>query len=147
MAHDLMPWSPMREVSSLHEAIDRLFEESWPTAAPKGISMPTINIYEKQNKVIVEADVPGVKEEDLNIEVGEDSLTLSGERKQEEEIKEKDFHRREVSFGSFTRTVPLPSIVNKDKTEAELKDGRLIITLPKKAKAVQKVTKVKVKKK
>jgi len=146
MARDLMPWSPMREVSSLHEAIDRLFEESWPATKQKGISIPTINVYEKGSKVIVMADVPGVKEEDLSIEVGVDSLTLQGERKIEEEIKEKNYYRKESSYGSFSRTIPLPAFVNKDKAEAELKDGTLTIILPKKAKVKPKVTKVKVKK-
>jgi len=147
MSRDLLPWSPMREVSSLHEAIDRLFEESWPVSTPKGASVPTVNVFEKQNKVYVEADVPGVKEEDLSIEVGVDSLTLQGERKFEEEIKEKDYYRKETSYGTFSRTIPLPSQVNKDKAEAELKDGTLTIILPKKAKVKPKVTKVKVRKK
>jgi len=146
MARDLIPWSPMREVGSLHEAIDRLFEESWPVSTSRGASMPTINVYEKQNKVYVEADVPGVKEEDLSIEVGVDSLTLQGERKFEEEIKEKDYYRKEASCGTFSRTISLPSMVNKDKAEAELKDGTLVIILPKKKKVAPKVTKIKVKK-
>jgi len=144
MANDLSPWSPMREVGSLHEAIDRLFEESWPKVS--SATFPQINVYEKEGKVVIEADVPGVAEEDLTIEAGEDSLTLEGERKTEKEIKEKDFYRKETSFGSFSRTIPLPALVNKDKAEAELKNGTLIITIPKQAKIKPKVTKIKVKK-
>lgn len=145
MTRDLMPWSPMRELSSLHESIDRLFEENVPNL-PSQNNLPTINVYEKGGKVIVEADVPGVKEEDLSIEVGENHLTLSGERKTTQEIKEKDYYRREASFGSFQRTIPLPTEVDKNKAEAELKDGTLMIILPKKAKTSPKVTKIKVKK-
>jgi HSP20 family protein len=144
MATDLTPFSPEREVGSLHEAIDRLFEESWPKVPTT--TFPQLNIYEKEGKVIVEADVPGVAEEDLSIEAGEDSLTLRGQRRSEKEIKEKDYYRKETSFGVFSRTIPLPALVNKDKAEAELKNGTLIISIPKKKEVRPKVTKVKVKK-
>lgn len=146
MSNDLSPWSPMREAGHLHEAIDRLFEapsENWPQM--KSVPLPTINVYEKNGNVIISADVPGIKEEDLSIEVGEDTLTLSGERKTEIEVAEDEYYRKEVSSGAFSRTVQLPAIVDKDKAEAELKDGQLIITLPKKAEVTPKITKIKVK--
>lgn len=145
MTQDLMPFSPMREISHLHDTIDRLFEETWPISE-KTVVNPIVNIYEKENTVIVKADVPGVKEDDLNIEVGEDYLILRGERKFEEEIDKKDFYRREVLHGAFSRTIGLPAEVDKDKAEAELKDGMLSISLPKKTKTIPKVTKIKVKK-
>ncbi|OGD56356.1 hypothetical protein A2V71_01290 [Candidatus Berkelbacteria bacterium RBG_13_40_8] len=143
MARDLTPFPPMREVSSLHEAIDRLFEESSPAA--KSI-FPAINVYEKGETVYVEADVPGIKEDDLNIEVSEDSLILSGRRQSEKEIQEKDYYRKEMDFGTFSRTIGLPAIVNKNKVSAELKDGTLLIILPKQEKIIPKVTRIKVKK-
>jgi len=145
MANDLMPFSPMREITHLHNTIDRLFDDAW-SSPDKVLSLPTINVYEKGSQVIVKADVPGVKEEDLSIEVGEDYLMLKGERKTEEEIEEKNFFRKEVSYGSFARTIGLPAEVNENKAEAELKDGMLTVTLPKKAKINPKVTKIKVKK-
>ncbi|AKM82553.1 TPA: helix-turn-helix domain-containing protein [Candidatus Berkelbacteria bacterium] len=144
MSNDLSPWSPMREASHLHEVIDRLFDENWPQV--KSPQLPTMNVYEKDTNVVVAADVPGIKEEDLSIEVGEDTLTISGERKTEEEVNEEDFYRKEVSTGSFSRTVQLPAIVDKEKAEAEIKDGQLIVTLPKKAAVSPKITKIKVKK-
>lgn len=147
MTDDLTPFSPMRQLSNLHETIDHLFEESWPTGAKTRPVLPTINVYEKDKIVVVEAEVPGVKEENLSIEVGDDQLTIKGEKKSSAEIKEKDYYRCETSYGSFSRTVSLPAEVDKNKTTAELKDGLLTVTLPKTAKALPRVTKVKVTKK
>lgn len=147
MTDDLTPYSPMRQLSNLHETIDHLFEESWPTGAKTRLAVPTVNVYEKAKIVVVEAEVPGVKEEDLSIEVGDDQLIIKGEKKSESEVKEKDYYRRETSYGSFSRTVALPAEVDKNKTTAELKDGVLTVTLPKTAKTMPKVTKVKVTKK
>lgn len=140
---DLMPFSPWHDLNSLHTNIDRLFEESLPVSTKSGI-MPTINVYEKEGVVMVEADLPGIKEEDLSIEVGEDRLTLSGNRDEKMEVKEENYFRRETSFGSFSRTIALPTEVDKDKAEAELKNGILTISLPRSAEAKPKLTKIKV---
>ena len=147
MARDLTPWTPFREVASLHDTIDRVFEDAFPNSSRTAMTAPMVNVYEKGNDFIVEAEIPGIKEEDISIEVGEDSLTLSGERKSQSEVKDEDYWRKETSYGTFSRTVGLPTAVDKDKAEAELKEGILIIRLPKKAKIKPKVTKVKVKKK
>jgi len=146
MSRDLTGWSPFRELNTVHDTIDRLFEDSFPVAIKTGVMMPTINIYEKDDQVVVEADVPGIKEEDLSIEVAEDHLTIRGERKSEEEIDEKDVYRREVSYGSFVRVIPLPTGVDKDKADAELRDGILKVVLPKAQEEQPKTTKIKVKK-
>lgn len=146
MSKDLTPWSPFRELNSVHDTIDRLFEEGFPTPSKISNLMPTVNVYEKDDDVIVKADVPGIKEEDLSVEVAEDHLTLRGERKSEEEINEKNLYRQEVSFGSFVRVIPLPSEVDKNKADAELKDGILTIKLPKIVEEEPKTTKIKVKK-
>ena len=146
MSNDLSPWSPMREAGHLHEAIDRLFEstDNWP--ALKMPAIPMVNVYEKGKTIIIEADVPGIKEEDLSIEVGEDTLNITGEKKSDTKISEENYYRHETNYGSFSRTVQLPAMVDKEKAVAELKDGQLIITLAKKAAVVPKVTKIKVKK-
>ena len=147
MSKDLSPWSPMQEASQLHEAIDRLFStnaENWSSASVA--QLPQVNITQKGKNIVVNADLPGVKEEDIGIEVGDEMLTISGERKTEEKVDEKDFYRREVNYGTFSRTIPLPSVVDKNKAEAELRNGTLTIIIAKKAKNIPKVTKVKVKK-
>ena len=144
MANDITPWSPMREASHLHEAIDRLFEDN--TSAAPTLQIPQINILVKDKNIVVTADMPGINEEDISIEVGDESITISGERKVDSEDKEKDFYRREVSYGAFTRTISLPSIVDKDKAEAELKNGTLKVVILKKAEMTSKITKLKIKK-
>lgn len=144
MANDITPWSPMREASHLHEAIDRLFEEN--TIGVPSIQMPQINVVMKEKNVIVTADLPGINEEDISIEVGDEAITIKGERKAESEDGGKDYYRREMSYGVFSRTISLPSIVNKDKAVAELKNGVLKVVIPKKAETEPKVTKLKIKK-
>ena len=144
MNRDLMPWGPFRELNSLHDTLDKMFEDNAGSRAT--FSLPAVNIFERDNAVIVQADLPGVKEEDLSIEVGEDQLILRGERKSENEIKDKDYYRKEMSYGSFSRVISLPSDIDKDKAEAELKDGILTITLPKTTRETAKVTKLKIKK-
>jgi len=144
MTQDLSPFSPMREVSSLHDAIDKLFDEN---ISKGGTSIfPVINVYEKETEVVVEAEVPGISEEDLTIEAGDDTITLSGARKSEKEVQEENYFRKETNFGSFSRTINLPSSINKEKAEAELKNGILTVTIPKQKKIKPKVTKIKVKK-
>lgn len=144
MPNDLTPWSPIRELTSLHDTIDRLFEDSMPVLPKTALTMPSVNVYEKNNSIIIEADVPGVKEEDLTVEVSDDQLIIRGERKSETEVEEKEYYRREKSYGSFSRVVALPAEVDQKGINAELKDGILMIQLPKKAEATPRVTKVKV---
>lgn len=147
MANDITPWSPIQQTSQLHEAIDRLFSTSTENlSSEKVLLTPAINAYEKGDNIIVEVDVPGIKEENLSIEVGDETLTITGERKSELAVDQEDYYRQETFFGQFSRSITLPAIINKDKTSAELKDGQLIITLPKKSEIPPKVTKVKVKK-
>lgn len=150
MARDITPWSPFKEASSLRDTIDRMFEDSMlgPRVAFIPTSgIPTVNIRETEKSIIVEAELPGVKEEDIDLEIEENSLTIKGEKKSEEEVKEKDFYRREFSYGSFTRTVALPVEVESEKAEASMKEGVLRVELPKLEEAKPKVKKIEIKKK
>lgn len=145
MTYDLMPNHPIQEVSSLHEAIDRVF--SGTQEVIKTPTLPLINVYEKNGQIVVEADVPGIAEEDLNIEVTDDSVTISGVRKEREDaFRHADFYRHEVDYGSFSRTIALPNLVDKEKAEAELKNGILTISLDKYAEIAPKITRIKIKK-
>lgn len=145
MPKDITPWSPLRELSSLHEAIDDLFEENLPSATKTSIMLPLVNVYDEADKVVVRAEIPGVKEENLSIEVSDDQITIRGEKKAEKEVSEKNYYRKETSFGSFARVIALPSGIDKEKAEADLKDGVLNIYLPKVEQLEKKVTKIKVK--
>jgi HSP20 family protein len=92
---------------------------------------PAIDVFEKDDKFVVKAELPGMKEEDINVSVVGDTLTIKGERKAESEAKEKDYYYCERSYGSFSRSLALPSNVDAQKIEANYEDGVLEISLPK----------------
>lgn len=141
MPRGLMPWSQFRD-------FDRIFEdEDWPAfSRMRGFQFPMINVKQSDKDVTITADIPGIKEEDLNIEVGNDFVDISGERKEEINKEDEGYFHQEVRYGSFARRVPLPTEVKAEKAEANIKDGQLIIVAPKLEPEKPKVTKVKVKK-
>ena len=117
---------------SLREGIDRLFEEPTHKAVfSEGLFHPKVSIRETKSDFIIEADIPGVKEEELSVEVEDDKVILKGERKHREESRREDYYHMESSYGAFSRIVALPSNVDADKAAAEVKDGVLEIKVPK----------------
>jgi len=102
-------------------------------------------IYEKKDKFVVRAEVPGMTKDDVDISVLGDTLTIKGERKAESEVKDEDYHRCEMCYGKFSRAVTLPSSVQAGKVAATYDNGMLEITLPKAAEAKPKKIEVKVK--
>ena len=92
---------------------------------------PAIEVFEKEDKFVVKAELPGMKEEDIDISVVGDTLTIKGERKAESEVKEEDYYCCERSYGSFSRSVAIPSNVNANKIKASYEDGVLEVSLPK----------------
>lgn len=134
------------ELARLHSEIDDLFNgffKGWDTPLLGRKAWPAIDIADEENAVMVRAEVPGCKAEDIDISVHADTLTISGEKKESQEQKEKGYYHVESSYGSFRRDLHLPSEIDQGKIEAECKNGILTITLPKAAKA--KAVKVKVK--
>ncbi|RMD64112.1 Hsp20/alpha crystallin family protein [Candidatus Parcubacteria bacterium] len=130
----LMRWEPFRELITLREAMDRLFDEAFtrPLSLFEGWgSLPLVDMYQTDNEVVVKATLPGVKPEDLQITVTGDVLTIKGEVKQEEEVKNATYHLRERRYGTFARSIPLPVPVVADKAHAEFENGILTLTLPK----------------
>jgi HSP20 family protein len=133
-------------LARLHSEMDDLFDGFFrgldrPFAGYK--TWPTIDVAEEENAVVVRAEVPGCKAEDIDISVYGNTLTISGEKKLEEEKKEKGYYYMESTYGSFRREITLPTDVDAGKIDAVCKDGVLSITLPKAASA--KAVKVKVK--
>ncbi len=106
--------------------------------------MPAVNIFEDDGQVVVKAELPGIKKEDLDITLTDDTISIAGEKKQEDEVKKKDYYRYESSYGSFCRTFTLPSEVQTDKVESKMQDGVLEIRIPKTEEAKMKEVKVKV---
>lgn len=109
----------------------RLFSGLGGEETLSGNWSPRVDIFEDQNTIVVEADLPGVKPEDFKLSIENYKLTLSGERKFENESKGENWHRVERNYGSFTRTFTLPSTVNVEGVAADFKDGVLRVTLPK----------------
>jgi len=137
----------MREMISLREAMDRLFNDAFTRPLDFGMSwqMPAIDLYQTDDNVVVRATLPGTKAEDVQISVTGDMLTIKGELKEKEEVKEKAYHIREHRYGSFERTLNLPTDVVADKAKAEFEDGVLTVTLPKAEEVKPKTITVKAK--
>jgi HSP20 family protein len=129
---------PFSELRNIQEDFNRVFKTAMPQffeeEALSGNWSPSVDIYEDQNSIVIEADLPGIRPEDFKLAIENYKLTLSGERRFEKQVKgqtKNDWHRVERSYGSFTRTFSLPSTVNVDQVKAEFTDGVLRVTLPK----------------
>lgn len=135
-------------VSGLNRNFFDLFEDFFedklaPVAGSQKEWMPRVDIYEKDGNYVVKADMPGVEEKDLNVEIKDNILTLSGKKEEEKESQDKNYHRVERTSGSFTRTFSIPEGVEADQIKAEYKKGVLTVTLPKSKKAEPKKIEVK----
>jgi HSP20 family protein len=126
-------------LKAFEDTMNRLFVE--PTGRPW---VPPVDIRETENELVVKADIPDVKFEDIDVRMENGTLTLRGERKFEEKKDEGGWHRVERSYGSFERVFTLPDTVNADGVKADYKNGTLTITLPKKEIAKPKQVKVQV---
>ena len=139
----LAPWSPF---SAFDGEIERWFESA---TRDFGVARrdwaPAMDVTETEEAYLVEADVPGLKKEDIKIEVLDNVLTIKGERKTEDEKEEKGYHRVERHYGSFHRTIEVPGGFVEDKITANFKDGVLKVTLPKREEAKAKVIEVRAK--
>lgn len=143
----LIRWEPAREVMTLREAMDHLFDDAVtrPLSLRDGWSAPAVDMYQTDNEVVVKASIPGFKAEDVQINVTGEILTLRGEVKHEEEKQDKAWHLREQRWGSFERALALPTDVISDKAKAEFENGILTITLPKAEEVKPKTITVKAK--
>lgn len=130
----IIRWEPAREMISLRDAMERLFDDAFMRPAnlsANAWSVPAVDMYQTDNEVVVKAALPGVKADEVQINVTGEILTLRGEVKREEEVKEKTYHVREQRWGAFERSLVLPIDVVADKAKAEFENGVLTITLPK----------------
>jgi len=130
---------PFRELASFFENFNGPTGKDQLTS---GSFVPPVDVYEDEQSLILKLEVPGVNEEDLNVSVENDTLTVQGERKFEKEEKEENFHRIERRYGSFTRTFKLPNTVDAEKVDASYEKGILKITLAKRAEAKPRQIKV-----
>ena len=131
---NLIRWEPAREMMTLREAMDRLFDDAFTrplSLSGNTWSIPAVDMYQTDNEVVVKAALPGINADEVQINVTGEVLTLKGETKQENETKEKAYHIREQRWGAFERSLVLPTEVVADKAKADFENGILTITLPK----------------
>ncbi|HWI57164.1 MAG TPA: Hsp20/alpha crystallin family protein [Bacillota bacterium] len=142
-------WSPFWPLDRLQEDIDRLLEEpfgGWltPSGAFTETWDPVLDVYEDKENVVVKAELPGIKKEEIKVYMTDGMLNLAGERKQETETKRAGVYRSERYFGRFHRAIALPMPVEPNKIQAHYQDGVLTITCPKTEEAKRKQVEIKV---
>ncbi|RPJ27802.1 MAG: Hsp20/alpha crystallin family protein [Chloroflexi bacterium] len=145
---NLTRWEPVREMMTLREAMDRLFDDAFTRPVnlrDGGWSSPAIDMYQTDDDVVVKAALPGFKADEVQINVTGDVLVLRGEMKHEEEKQDKAWHIREQRWGSFERSIALPTDVRADKANADFENGILTVTLPKAEEVKPKTITVKAK--
>lgn len=129
-------WEPYRELATMRQMLDRFFEDDFSRfpslweRRPDTMSL-ALDVAEQDDAYIVKASVPGVPAEDVEVTLTDNVLTIKGEMKADKEINEEHYHLRERRFGSFVRSVTLPTAVEADKIEAVNENGVLTLTLPK----------------
>ena len=146
---DMVRWEPLSGLTSLRQAMDRLFEDAlvnparlWPETIGEE---PALDVYQTDKDVVVKASLPGVKPEEVEVSITGDMLTIKGEHKEEEEEKKANYFRKELRYGTFQRSMALPCEVKSEKAEANFENGVLTITLPKVEEVKPKQIKVKAK--
>lgn len=146
----LAPRDPFAMLRRFSTEFDRLFDEPWTFRWPairvpaiaEGAWLPNVDVFERDSTLVTRMDLPGLKKEDVKVEVSEGRLIISGERKSESEEKKDTFYRSERQFGSFYRAVPLPAGVTGDDVKATFGDGVLEVSVPLPQKASIKTQKV-----
>jgi len=142
----LAKWSPFKEIMDVRDDFDRLVDRIFNRDFDlwEGGRVPAIDVYEEGDNIIVKAEVPGVKKEDISVSLNGDILTISGKSQEEKEVKKENFYRKEIRSGTFSRSLTLPAQIDKDKVKASYKDGVLQLTLPKSPEEKKKEVKIKV---
>ena len=146
---ELSTWSPFVGLSTLRDEMNRLFDVTQPGFGDRedrllGVWSPPLDVFQDKDHVFVKCELPGMKKEDIQISLHENTLTISGERKQEREVKEGDAFRSERFFGRFHRSITLPLTVQSTNVKSQYKDGILAISLAKAEEAKPKQIEVQV---
>jgi HSP20 family protein len=149
MTKELTIWRPFRELERMRREMDRLWDSFFEERPRRRVEevgewLPSLDLSETKNDLVVKAELPGIDPKDIDISLANDVLTIKGEKKQEREEKEEDYHLIERSYGAFTRSIRLPREVQSDKINASYKNGILRVTLPKSEEAKKKEIKIKV---
>jgi HSP20 family protein len=133
----LRRWSPGQDILSMRDEIHRVMDELFAMtehdddSRTSKVWMPAVDTYETDDAVVLKVEIPGFSKDELSLEIGQNTLTLQGERWQEAEVKEEAYHCRERAYGRFERSFLLPATVDQDRVQATYKDGVLEVRLPK----------------
>ncbi len=143
----LTKWDPFKELLDVRDNFDRLINRIFSRDFDlwEGERTPSIDVYEEGNNIIVKAEIPGVKKEDISVSLSDDTLTISGKKSEEKEVKKENYYRKEIRSGGFSRSFTLPARVDKDKVKATYKDGVLQLVLPKAPEEKEKEIKIEIK--
>ncbi|MEJ7554401.1 MAG: Hsp20/alpha crystallin family protein [Aquificaceae bacterium] len=131
MRRGLMVWNPFAEIERIRREFDRLLEELVPREEGERVFAPVVDVYETDQELVVKAELPGVKKENVEVSIRDNALYIRGEKKEEREEKTEAYHRVERVYGRFERVLPLPTDVKVESAKAEFKDGVLEIRIPK----------------
>ena len=141
---NIVPWEPFRELVDIGRVFDRFFGRNIVPLRPvlgllgDGVWSPAIDVCDKKDRLVVKAELPGIDKKDVKVNIDGDILSIRGEAKKEQEVKEKDYYCSEIAYGNFCRAISLPVEVEKEKAAASYKDGILTIDLPKAKEAKSK---------
>ena len=128
----LTRWDPFQEMITLRNTVDRLFDTAYGPSSSQPVTWGlALDVIEQEDEYQVKASVPGINPDDLEITFTDNVLTIKGETKAEEEVKEANYHLRERRYGTFTRSLSLGSRINADKIQANYENGVLTLHLPK----------------
>jgi HSP20 family protein len=144
----LVRWEPVPELVNLRQAMDRLFEEPWSLSSrmlqPMAeMPVPAVDMYQTKDAVIAKVALPGVKEDDVEVNITADGLTVKGERTYDDKVEREDYYYQEHRYGSFARYIALPQGLKIDKAEASFEDGVMTITVPRTGEVKPKTVQVK----
>lgn len=141
----LIRWDPLQEFVAMSNRLGRPVNDPYPSRTEDsfGAWAPPVDIFERQDHLVIRAEVPGVRMDDMDVRIENGVLTLHGERKQETDVKEDNAHRIERTFGAFTRSFALPTTVDAANVAATYKDGVLEVTVPKAETAKPKKVQIK----
>ncbi|MCO6510662.1 MAG: Hsp20/alpha crystallin family protein [Aridibacter famidurans] len=136
----IIKYDPFRELRSLQDEMNRLFMTNVPRSVAQedlasGGWSPSVDIYESENEIILEAELPGMKRDDFEVSIENNVITLKGKREFEKKEEGDNYHRVERSYGAFTRSFSLPRTVSAENTTADFRNGVLKVTLPKREEA------------
>lgn len=127
----LTRWEPFRDLMALQNELSRVFGSGSDVVSAQGSWAPLLDVYEADDRFVIKVDLPGMNPDDIDVTLDQNLLTIKGERRFDSEVKQESYHRVERSYGTFQRTISLPSQVDADGIQAEFRDGVLELAVPK----------------